>query len=248
VLQREQLPHISKMRRLRISGASLVTPELGEAELRAALDGLGIGDRFDAKAARDIYERIAGVIGSWYAEQEAKDTSPVAKALLTTGRNLLEASRLLNGRQTGLRMSVELHATAEAIRLLALDPTVGSAEGAQTLLSNFQEQCAKIGQTCMVAYAGLSEKGTQQGRPPLLWYDEFTGLLLDIAEKAPVKPSVGKDRETGERTGWLFEAAQALEPFLVPWMRSQSAEACGKRLERSMKRLREIKRQKPPRR
>ena len=91
------------MRRLRISGASLVTPELGEAELRPALSGLGVSDRFDAKAARDIYQRIAGVIGSWYAEQEAKETSPVAKALLSTGRNLLEASKLLHCRQTGFR-------------------------------------------------------------------------------------------------------------------------------------------------
>jgi hypothetical protein len=88
----------------------------------------------------------------------------------------------------------------------------------------------------MVAYADLNQKALNEGRAPLRWYDEFTALLLKIAEKAGVDPSLGKDRITRTRTGWLFEAAQALEAFLDPYMRSPSAEACGKRLERSRKR------------
>jgi hypothetical protein len=130
---------------------------------------------------------------------------------------------------------------------LALDPTIGSVEKAEAVVDQFREQSAKIGHACMVAYAELAEKGTPDGRPMLGWYDEFTRLLLDIAHQAGVNPALGKDRDTGARTGWLFEAAQALEPFLDPWMRSPSAEACGKRLERSRRRLRVMKRQKPPR-
>ncbi len=185
-----------------------------------------------------VYFRIAAIIASWLDEKEAKEASPLAKALLATGRNLLEASRVLSGRQTGLRTSAEIHATTKVIQRLASDPTVGSIERAQALVSNFQEQSAKIGHACMVAYAALAEKGPQKGRPALGWYNEFTSLLLDTAKTAGVKPSVGRDRVTGERIGWLFEAAQALEPFLYSLMRSQSAEARGKRLERSMKRLR----------
>ncbi len=45
--------------------------------------------------------------------------------------------------------------------------------------------------------------------------------------------------------GWLLNAAQALEAFLDPQMRSSSAEACGKRLERSKKRLKQKHRQNP---
>jgi hypothetical protein len=85
----------------------------------------------------------------------------------------------------------------------------------------------------MVAYADLNQKALNEGRAPLRWYDEFTALLLDIAKKAGVEPSLCKDRIRGTRTGWLFKAAQALEPFLDPFMRSPSPEACGKRLERS---------------
>ena len=37
--------------------------------------------------------------------------------------------------------------------------------------------------------------------------------------------------------GWLFEAAQAVEPFLSPEMRSPSREACFQRLKRSKRNL-----------
>ena len=234
------------MRRLRISGASVATPQLGEAELRQAVDRLGVASHFDVDGVQQIHLRIAEIIGLWFAEQEAKEASPVAKALLSTGRNLLEASRVLSGHQTGIHTSVEIQATTEAVRLLALDPTIGSIDTAKTLVGNFHEQSAKIGHACLVAWADLAEEGGQKGRPALHWYDDFTSLLLDIAKKAGIKASIGRNRATRERTGWLFQAAQVLEPFLDPWMRSQSPEACGKRLERSTRRLRDLKRQKSP--
>ena len=102
--------------------------------------------------------------------------------------------------------------------------------------------------TCLPGWMGGSG-GRRRSEGPsrhCVWYDDFTSLLLDIAKKAGIKASVGRDRVTGERTGWLFQAAQALEPFLYDWMRSKSPEACGKRLERSMRRLRDLKRHKSP--
>jgi hypothetical protein len=95
----------------------------------------------------------------------------------------------------------------------------------------------------VAAYSALSDRSAERGRPVLDWYDDFTALLLDIANMAGVKPTMRKDRISGVRSGWLFEAAQALEPFLYPDMRSPSAEACGTRLERSMRRLRQRARQ-----
>jgi hypothetical protein len=119
------------MRRLKISSAALVTPELDEAELRKALNLLRVGDCYDANALYEIHQQIAAIIGSWFAEQEAKEASPVAKALLSTGRNLLEASSVLSGHRTGMHTSVEIQATSETVRLLALDPTIGSIERAK---------------------------------------------------------------------------------------------------------------------
>ena len=243
-LQNAKSSRVGAMRRLRISGASVATPQLGEAELRLAVDLLGVGSHFDADGVQEIHLRIAEIIGLWLAEQEAKEASPVAKALLSTGRNLLEASKVLSGHQTGERTSIEIQVTSETVRLLALDPTIGSTETATTLVANFHEHSAKIGHACLAAWADLAEGGGQMGRPVLGWYDDFTILLLEIAKTAGIKASIGKDRVTGARTGWLFQAAQALEPFLYRRMRSKSPEACGKRLERSMRRLRDLKRQK----
>jgi hypothetical protein len=202
----------------------------------------------DDAAIHDLYFRIAQICGSWFSEQEAAEVSPVSKALQSTGKSLLEASQLLSGHKTGLRTHVEIEVTSQVAGILALDPSVGSVGDARTLIGRFQEEAAKIGHACMVAYADLNRKAPNEGRAPLLWYDKFTALLLDIAAKAGVDPTLSKDRHTRARTGWLFEAAQALEPFLLKFMRSPSAEACGKRLERSKKRLARVKRQNPPRR
>ncbi len=226
------------MKRVRKSGVSIMTPQLDEAELKQALERLGVATHFDRKATDEIYLNLAVICGTWLDEQETKDSSPIAKALRSLGCNLEEASHLLGGNRTGIQSTIETVVTGEAIRLLALDPTVGSVESARTLVEQFCEQSAKIAHSCMVAHAELSEKSTRDGRPILAWYNEFTKLLLDIAGKSSVKPTLGKDPITGARIGWLYEAAEALEPFLDPWMRSLSAAARAKRLERSLKRLR----------
>jgi len=83
--------------------------------------------------------------------------------------------------------------------------------------------------------------------PPYPRFDALTQAkqLLEVAETAGVKPNLSKDRISGARVGWLLDAAQALEAFLDPQMRSPSVEACGKRLERSKTRLKQKHRQNP---
>ena len=202
------------MKRLPKRGASLLMPSLSEDDLKVALRELGVANRFDDATIRDRYSRIAQICGSWFSEQEAVEISPVSKALRSTGKSLLQASQLLSGQETGLRTHVEIEATSQLAGILALDPSVGSLEEAKALIRRFQEEAAKMGHACMVAYADLNRRAANEGRAPMLWYDEFTALLLDIAAKAGVDPALGKDRITSARTGWLFEAAQALEPFL----------------------------------
>jgi hypothetical protein len=236
------------MKRLPIRGASLLTPARTEDELKFALGELGVADSFDEAGIHDLYFRIGQICGSWFSEQEAAEVSPVSKALRSTGKSLLEASQLLSGHQTGLRTHVEIEVTSQVAKILAPDPSAGAFEGAKALISRFQEEAAQIGHACLDAYADLNRKSANEGRARLLWYDQFTALLLDIAAKAGVEPTLGRDRITRAQTGWLFEAAQTLEPFLHKYMRSPSAEACGKRLERSRRRLTGAKRQNPRRR
>jgi hypothetical protein len=232
-------------RKLPIGGASIATPKENEAKLRGVLIELGVGDAFDGFAVHELWFEIGRIYGDWLSEQEAAEVSPVANALRSTARNLLDAAAVLSGLETGVRTHVEIEATRHTARLLALDPSVGSFDRAKELISTFREEAARIGHTCMVAYTDLNQKALNEGRAPLRWYDEFTALLLNIAGKAGVDPLLGKDRITRTRTGWLFEAAQALEGFLDPYMRSPSAEACGKRLERSKRRLAKAHRQNP---
>ena len=233
------------MKRLPITGASIAKPRLEEGAFRRALYDLGANEAFDDAEIHELYTRIGKIYGAWLSEHEAALISPVASALRSTAKNLIEASGLLSGQEFGVRTHVETAATSAIAKILALDPSVGSLVKAQQLIGAFKKDAARIGHASMVAYVDLTRKGTSDGRAPLLWYDEFTSLLLEIAHKAGINPKLGKGRIDHERTGWLFRAAQALEPFLDPFMRSPSAEACGKRLERSLKRLARPKRQNP---
>ena len=226
------------MKRLPVKQASLVTPVGSKDDIKRALKKLGVGEKVDEAAIDDIYLELAKIIGRWFEEQSAKGASPVAKALLSTGKELIAAAKLFGGQETGLHTHVEIESTSYVKEILALDPTVGSIDDAEQVLRIFRDGASRIGHACMVAYADLASEASKGGREHLHYYDDFTGLLLVIAGKAGVEPKNLKDRVTGLRSGWLCEAAQAFEPFLYESMRSPSAEASGKRLERSRRRLR----------
>lgn len=232
------------MKRLPIRGTSLATPRFGNEELTRVLTELGAAAVLDDAAVEDLYTKLASIHGAWLAEQEARQVAPVAQALRKAGADLREVGILFSGHQTGLRSSVAVHSTSQVTELLARDPTVGSVDAAHELLYSLTELADKVSHVCLVAYVGMTDKGTG-GRDRLDWYDEFTKLLLEIADRAGIQPNLNKDRITSARGGWLFKAAQALEPFLDPHMRSPSPEACGTRLERSRKRLLNAHRQNP---
>jgi hypothetical protein len=234
------------MKRLPVRGASVLTPRLGEDKLKQALADLRVIAVYTDADVREIYFALAAVCGRWMAEEEAKQVDPVAKALLNTGRNLTEASRLLNGRAAGLHDSIEVEVTSQVFDAMTSDST--NTQDTQELLVAFQASAPAIAKACLAAYARLPKKGANDGPSPMLWYDDFTAILLGIAKKAGIKPNLNKDRISHQYGGWLFDAAQALEPFLDPDMRSETPGACGKRLERSRKRFLKPDRQDPRRR
>ncbi len=222
-----------------------MTSKLSESDLKGALGKLRVAAVFSDAEVHELYLSIAAIYGKWLSEQEAMEVSPVPKRLRNLGHNLIDTSNVLGGLETGLRNRVDTEVTSQAIKILALDPTVGSHHQAQQLISELRGNVATLGHACLIAYADLSRKASNDGRAPLLWYDGFTALLLLIARKAGIEPNLNKDRANRMRGGWLFDAAQALEPFLDAHMRSPSPEACGKRLERSRKRLLNGDRQNP---
>jgi hypothetical protein len=173
------------------------------------------------------------------------DVAPLAQTFTAMCKELKKVAEILSGHETGLHEIHDIAIVSQLAMILALDPEVGSRQQADKLIASFRGDAAKLAHACLVAARDLKQTVGESGRPQAEWHDEFTALLLEVAETAGVKPHLSKDRISGARVGWLLDAAQALEAFLDPQMRSPSAEACGKRLERSKTRLRQKHRQNP---
>jgi hypothetical protein len=146
-------------------------------------------------------------------------------------------AKTLGALQTGVHKEIDITVASQLSRFLALNREIGSIEKAHVLLATFQDDAARIAHACLVAATDWDQESGKPGAPKFDWYDEFTALLFSIAKVAGIEPNLEKDRTDGRPKGWLFDAAQSLESFLDPEMRSNTAGACFKRLERGKKRL-----------
>jgi len=223
------------MARFPARGSSVTRPIREKAELVHVLSELGLPQPIEDRTVDEVYFKLGVVIAKWLGEQERVEVEPVAKALLGIAKNLSEVSQRMSWRETGFRTSFEIAVATQIAKYLALEPTIGST--ADEFMATFHRQAAQIADVCMVGHDDLVQEAGKKGRLALAWYDDFTTLLLDIAANTGIEPTLRKDRATGARSGWLFDAAQSLETFLYEYMRSPTDEACGKRLERSRKRL-----------
>jgi hypothetical protein len=256
-------------KKIRSRGASIAAAyqnqkaiEHAEADFRKRLNALCPGHSFDDQMLDRLYLKLGYVNGKWLSEWGQPEVLPIARRLASSARFLEDLVQGLAGIQTGMRQSEDIEfaiLTREAIKRFLSpeqkpktrvvadlrsrerdDPLLTRAD---EKLASFQQQCSEMAHAFWVAFRMLKEERGKAGRKELDWYDDFTELLLEIAQLANIEPNLHKDRSTGERGGWLFQAAQALEYFLYPPMRSPSPEACGKRLERSLKRLKQRHRQ-----
>jgi hypothetical protein len=224
------------MPRLQVSGSSIVSPVRDEGELKRVVSDLGVD--LSPAAVHELHVKLAVIIGQWMAEQQRLEVSSVSGALLSTARNLNEAAVTLGGFETGLHSGLETAVASRIARYLAVVPGVSSLAEAQELISSFRHEATRIAHVCMVARADLPDRSEKSGRQALDWYYDFTALLLELANQAADAWTRWKGRDR-VRIGWLIEAARALESsFLYREMRSPSSEACGKRLQRSRRRLR----------
>jgi hypothetical protein len=233
------------MARLPISGSTVATPHLDQADLRNVLVELCPEGDFNESDSKEFYRRLARIIGHWSAEHDRPDIAPIVKQLMQTSKDLDAVCKLLHGHETGIREDTEIQFMSQLKIALELDATVGSMQQAEALIASLRRDAAAVSDACRSAASELKTRVGKDGRPRLEWNDYFTALLLDIAETAGVEPRLSKDRISGAWVGWLLDAAQALEAFLDPQMRSPTAEACGKRLERSKTRLKQKYRQNP---
>jgi hypothetical protein len=241
------------MARLPAIGASLLTPfdngknprVLDDNDLRTALFDLCPDVTFTSDEIHEYLLGLGIILGSWHAEHDRLDSSKVARAISDICTDLNEVAKTLSAQQNGIHHQLDIEIVNRLENLLALDPEVGSREQAAKFLLSFQRNALKISHAGLIAAAGLNMQVGKSGRRQLDWHDDFTELLLKIAKRAGVIPRLWKDRIEGDWRGWLFQAARGLETFFPPAMRAYSAEAAGKRLERSRTRLEEKHRQNP---
>ena len=233
-------------KKIRPRGATIASAYLNEtasepaaADFRNRVFGLCPGRSFDDETLTQLYSDFGVVIGIWLSEWGQPKLLPIARRLASTARLLEQLAQGLAGLQTGIRQSEDIEFALLARQALSLNPLIGDLSRADEKLTSFQQQCSEMAQVFWVAFRTLKEERGKPGRKKLDWYDDFTALLLKLAKLANIEPNLNKDRITKARGGWLFEAAQALEYFLYPPMRSETPEACGKRLERSLGRLRQ---------
>jgi hypothetical protein len=223
------------VKRLAITGATLASGHLSTKDLQDALVGLGAAGMFDDVAVRDLYFQLAKISGGWLNNEQSKEASSVAVALRRAGNDLTRIADLLTGNYTGFRTTTQFYSTHLATQALAKDPTLKI--DSRQFLAQFQKDAVQVAKACLSVSVDLSEKSAIKGRETLVWYDDFTRLLVSVAARAKIKPTLGNDPVTGRPLGWLFDAAVLFEQFLYEQMRSESVYACGKRLERSLKRL-----------
>src|SRR5216684_8354688 len=171
------------MTRLPMSGSSIVSPLRSEGELRRVLSDLRIDDS-SPTSIQEIYLSLASIIGQWMSEQQRLEVSSVAGSLLSTAKSLNEVVLTLGGFETGLHSDLEIAVATRIGKYLALVPGVSSFAEAQELISSFRQEAARIAHVCMVARADLPDRPGERGRRALDWYDDFTALLLDVANTA----------------------------------------------------------------
>jgi hypothetical protein len=226
------------------SGVSIASPEGKVEDLAELLARLGARDRFKSSEIKALHLSLARIVGTWRAETGRLEGGPIVRNLDTIGRNLLAAADMMQAIESGFQKNEHIETTCRLAACLSLDPSVGSISKAQDLIAEFRKLAAQIGHASLIAAKELEGRPGERGRPSLDWHAQFTALLLEIADKASVKPTLGRDRMTDKRTGWLLKAARALEKLLPAAMRSQSVDACAQRLQRSMRQLKQRDRQK----
>ena len=230
------------MARLPPSGVAIATPYqdapiprvLAEADLRKVLIGLCPDAVFGVADVSEIYFDLQRLLGCWHAQQGRPDTASLAADLTKLADHLDSVVASLGSIEDGLHEIQDIEVVTKLVNvLLESEATWESHREPQAFVSSFRSDAIKVLNACRRGAVDFKQYTGKSGRPKLDWYDDFKTLLIRVARLGGIEPTLGKDRISSERTGWLVEAAQALESFLDPAMRSPDAESCGKRLERA---------------
>jgi hypothetical protein len=155
--------------------------------------------------------------------------------LRAIARDLQLHEAALRGRQSGFRQSYEIEVANRIREVLSKNPEIKT--DADEFLSDSCDRISTISHACLIAARDLELNKGEAGKKAIDWFDDLTRVLVNIAEKNGIRPSIENDRRTGKPRGRFFELAAGFEFLLYPQMRSPSPTALAKRLSRSLARL-----------
>ena len=192
-------------------------------------------------AERKIRNRLGFALSKWeepyaaiYAATEVKD---VVGSLKAHAKRLDQISSIGTITREGFARAHDLAVSGQVVQILALNPNIGSAATAHVYLSDFCQRADTLASACRVAMSTLQSKKGKGGKIRYDWYGEFTAILVEICKQNKIEPTVGIDSITSEPVGGLSVLASAFERLLLPNMRSPTASAMVKRLQRSLERI-----------
>jgi hypothetical protein len=166
------------------------------------------------------------------AKLQTKDIAGVLKAI---ARGLQSNEAVLRGRQTGLRQPHEIEVASRIREILSKNPEIKI--DADEFLRDSCDRISTISDACLIAARDLELNKAEAGKKAIDWFDDFTRVLVNLADKNGVRPTIENDRRTGKPKGRFFTLAAGIERLLYPEMRSPSPSALAKRLSRSLARL-----------
>jgi hypothetical protein len=162
-------------------------------------------------------------------------TKDIAAILKAIGRDFQSHEAAFRGRETGLRQPHEIEVANRIREVLSKNPEIKI--DADEFLTDFCDRINTISHACLIAARDLQSSKARAGNKSIDWYDDFTRVLVNLAEKNSIRPTIENDRRTGKPRGRFFELAAGFESLLYPKMRSPSPSALAKRLSRSLARL-----------
>jgi hypothetical protein len=166
------------------------------------------------------------------AKLQTKDIVGVLRAI---ARDFRSHEAVLRGRQTGLRQSYEIEVAHRILEVLSKNSEIKI--DADEFLRDSCDRISTISDACLIAAKALDLNKGEAGKKAIDWFDDFTRVLVNLAEKNGMRPTVENDRRTGKPKGRFFALATGIERLLYPEMRSPSPSALAKRLSRSLARL-----------
>jgi hypothetical protein len=166
--------------------------------------------------------------------QTAKRLNRLAAGKLDP-RELSAIEQVIYGNQTGFH---EEHDTVAAVRLIkALSGTVGE-DRAYDMVLDYRGHASEIAAACRKAVDDLAGiHGGEGGQPAIDWFGGFVAVLLFVAARDGIRPTVSFDWRKGESRGRFLDLAVGFEKLLHLSMRSKTKDALAQRLKRSLRRL-----------